>query len=127
MEENGVQNETGKIYDSIMSEYQKKVSFYIEFTEENKDYAHLKNSEDQWLLNDIAYMSQQLQKAAVGKTQKQESSDTYYSLEEITLTNRMIDEIKQTNLFPSLGNEESVGMSVGMLQGISYHLFQNSF
>ena len=72
-------------------------------------------------------MSQQLQKAAVGKTQKQESSDTYYSLEEIALTSRMIDEIKQTNLFPSLGNEESVGMSVGMLQGISYHLFQNSF
>lgn len=115
LEENGVQNETGKIYDSIMSEYHKKVSSYIEFAENNKDYAHLKNSEDRWLINDIAYMSQQLQKVAAEKTQKQELSDDHYSLKEISLASRMIDEVNQTNLFSSLGNEESVGMEAGIL------------
>lgn len=77
-----------------MSQYHEKVSSYFEFTESNKDYASLKNSEDRWLLNDIAYMSQQLQKAATKKTQKQEISDHYYSLEEIALASRMIDAVK---------------------------------
>lgn len=115
LEENGLQNETQKIYDSIMSEYHKKVSSYTEFAENNKDYAHLKNSEDRWLVNDIAYMSQQLQKAAAEKIQNQGLSDSHYSLEEISLASRMVDEVNQTKLFSSLGNEESVGMEVGVL------------
>ncbi len=115
LDKNGGSGETQKIYDSILSCYDKKVEQYSEFLKNNRDFAKLKGTGDAWLLNDVAYMSQQLQKAAGTMPQEAVASDDRYSMEEIVLANRMVKEIKTTSLFDSCGNEESIGMRAGML------------
>lgn len=115
LEKNGFEGESENIYNSIVSEYEKKVEQYSDFIKEDSDYAHLKGTEDEWLLNDVAYMSQQLQKAYPTKKGEKGNSESVYSLEEIGLANSLIKETNHTSFFKSLGNEESVGLEVGML------------
>lgn len=115
MDQNGGSGEVQKVYDSIMACYDQKVKQYSEFIRNNQDFAKLKGTEDAWLQNDVAYMSQQLQKVAGAASQEAVDSDGHYSMAEIVLANRMVKEVKTTGLFDIGGNEESIGMQVGVL------------
>lgn len=86
---------------------------YSDFIKENQDYAGLKNTSDEWLMNDVAYMSQKLQKEfhAQNKTIIKEQNN----LNEISIANSLIKEAKTTSLFDSFGNEESIGLEAGIL------------
>lgn len=115
LDKNGGSGEARKVYDSIAACYEQKVEQYSEFLRNNRDFANLKGTEDAWLRNDVAYMSQQLQKAAGAMRQEVADSDDHYSMAEIVLANRMVREIKTTDLFDMGGNEESIGLQAGVL------------
>ncbi len=115
MDQNGGSGETQKVYDSILACYDQKVEQYSEFLKHNQDFASLKGTEDAWLQNDVAYMSQQLQKVVGALGQEAADADDHYSMAEIVLANRMVREVNNTGLFDIGGNEESIGMQVGVL------------
>ncbi len=114
LEKNGIAGEKDKIYDIIASEYNNKVQQYSEYIKNNSDYANLKGTEYEWLSNDVAYMAQELRKAC-DTTQTPDTSGSRYSLEEISLANRLVQDLTFDGLFDSLGNEESFGLDAGML------------
>lgn len=114
LENNGFVGEKEKIYDIITSEYNSKIQQYSEYIQQNSDYAHLKGTEYEWLSNDIAYMAQELRKAC-DTMQAPDTSGEGYSLEEISLANRLVQDLSFDGLFDSLGNEESFGLDAGML------------
>ena len=114
LESNGFVGEKEKIYDTIVSEYNNKIQQYSEYIQQNSDYAHLKGTEYEWLSNDIAYMAQELRKAC-DTVQDSDASEERYSLEEISLANRLVQDLSFDGLFDSLGNEESFGLDAGML------------
>ena len=114
LENNGFAGEKEKIYDVIASEYNNKIQQYSKYIKQNSDYAHLEGTEYEWLSNDIAYMAQELRKAC-DTTQDSDTSEERYSLEEISLANRLVQDLTFDGLFDSLGNEESFGLDAGML------------
>lgn len=114
LEENGFAGEKDKIYDTIASEYQNKVRQYREFLRNNSDYAKLKGTEYEWLADDAAYMAQELRKAC-DTTNASDTLQGQYSLEEISLANRLVQDMTFDGLFDSLGNEESFGLDAGIL------------
>ena len=114
LENNGFVGEKEKIYDIIASEYNNKIRQYSEYIKKNSDYAHLKGTEYEWLSNDIAYMAQELRKAC-DTTLNPDTLGERYSLEEISLANRLVQDLSFDGLFDSLGNEESFGLDAGML------------
>lgn len=115
LDKNGGSGEVRKVYDSIAACYEQKVEQYSEFLRNNQDFANLKGTEDAWLRNDVAYMSQQLQRAAGVMPGEAADSGEHYSMAEIVLANRMVKEIKTTDLFDMGGNEESIGLQAGVL------------
>ena len=114
LEKNGITGEKDKIYDTIVSEYNNKIQQYSEYIKNNSDYANLKGTEYEWLSNDVAYMAQELRKAC-DTTKNPDTSGNGYSLEEISLANRLVQDLRFDGLFDSLGNEESFGLDAGML------------
>lgn len=114
LEKNGFAGEKEKIYDTITSEYNHKLQQYSEFIKNNRNYAGIKGTEYEWLENDVAYMAQELRKAC-NTTQGKDTSGEGYSLEEISLANRLVQDLTFAGLFDSLGNEESFGLDAGML------------
>ena len=113
LESNGFAGEKNKIYDIITSEYNNKIQQYNEFIKNHRDYANLKGTEYEWLSEDIAYMAQELRRAC--DTVQEPGKSERYSLEEISLANRLVQELTFDGLFDSLGNEESFGLDAGML------------
>ncbi len=118
LEENGFAGESQKIYETILAEYDSKVQQYSDFLKENKDFANLKGTKDAWLLNDVAYMAQELRKTydTKGRMEGIEAAaggDGGYTLEEISLANRLVNEIRDSYLMD--GNEESIGMHAGVM------------
>lgn len=114
LEQNGIDGQTEEIYNRIISEYDKKVKDYNDFIKENNDYARLKNTSDEWLMNDVAYMSQKLQKEFNTQNKPKNENENNYNLNEISIANRLIKEVKNTSMFDSLGNEESIGLEAGI-------------
>lgn len=108
---------------------------YNDFAKNNSDYANLKDSPDQWLKNDIAYMAQELRKACDAQMQDQgtqnkedviqgqlwaegldlDGRSDCYSLQEITLANRFVDEIRWGSVASRSSNEEQIGLQAGVL------------
>lgn len=117
LEQNGIDGQIQEIYHRIISEYDKKVQNYSDFIKDNEDYAGLKNTSDAWLLQDVAYMSQRLQKEfdLQNKIESEKQNELDNDLNEISVANYLIQEVKTTNLFDSLGNEESIGLEAGIL------------
>ncbi len=119
LEENGGSKEAEKIYRSIMSEYEERVRQYSDFAKNSSDYANLKDSPDQWLKNDIAYMAQELRKAydtqIQGAQNEEDASSDRYSLQEITLANRFVYETKWGSVASRSSDEEQIGLQAGML------------
>lgn len=118
LEENGFAGESQKIHHTVLSEFDHRVQQYSEFLKENKDFANLRGTKDAWLLNDVSYMAQELRKTCDlnGRTEGIEAApdnDGSYTLEEISLANRLVGEIKDSYLID--GNEESIGMYAGVM------------
>lgn len=113
LEQNGMDGQTQEIYHRIISEYDQRVQDYRDFIKENQDYAGLKNTSDEWLRNDVAYMSQKLRKEF--HTQSETLTQKQNNLNEISIANSLIKEVKTASLFDSLGNEESIGLEAGIL------------
>jgi hypothetical protein len=114
LEKNGFAGEKDKINDIIASEYTNKIRQYSEFSKTHSDYVNLKGTEYEWLSEDIAYMAQELRRAC-DTAQDSGTSEERYSLEEISLANRLVEDLTFDGLFDSLGNEESFGLDAGML------------
>lgn len=125
LEENGGSGEVEKVYRTISEAYDKKVQQYTAFIQINSDYAKLEGSADSWLKDDVAYMAQELRKAyhaqvpgaeEIGQSGSRVNSEGNYSLQEITLASRFIDEMRRTDVGTLSSNEERIGLEVGIAQ-----------
>lgn len=120
-EENGFAGESQKIHDTILAEFDSRVQQYSDFVKQNRDYANLEHTKDAWLMNDVAYMAQELRKTCDVKGQNElavrdsEHLDhgSGYTLEEISLANRLVDELRSSRLIE--GNEEAIGLNAGVM------------
>lgn len=121
-EEGGVTGETQKIYDSVMKAYNDSVNNYSNYIKENKDYANLGGTEDEWLKNDDSYMACQLRRSIQEDTtiESSQNKSEYYSLEELEKTKQMISEVedyknygaREINYYDS---EEEIGFKLAEL------------
>lgn len=96
-EENGVAAETDKIHDSVIKAYRDGVNEYFGYIGQNKDYAKLDGTEDQWLEQDDSYLACRLRKAAnAGDTvPSQTGEEEYYSLDDLDKTMVMANEAEK--------------------------------
>ncbi|GGE35991.1 hypothetical protein GCM10011391_13490 [Pullulanibacillus camelliae] len=65
--ENGININKDQFKDSIMDFFQQRKNAYADFIQENKDYAGIKGTENEWLLNDNQFMGEQLRYALDSK------------------------------------------------------------
>lgn len=82
LEENGVSGEREKIYSSIVSGVGSKVEAYRKALSENAALDSLRGTEDQWLLDDDAYVASVLRESA-GASAAAQTADAPYTLSDL--------------------------------------------
>ena len=84
LEENGVSGEKDKIYSSIVSGVESKIDEYRKTLSENTTLESLKGTQDQWLLDDDAYVASVLRESARDTATVQDNAaDAPYTLSDL--------------------------------------------
>lgn len=113
LEKLGQTDEYDKIYSSVKSLINDKINAYRDFISENKDFAGLKGTEDEWLKDSHRFMTSELQKAfaASGKTQE---STGVYSENDLLYIGKVASSLP-TDLdhLNSIADEETIGYTLG--------------
>lgn len=129
-EENGVSGEKNIIHDSVLAEFDKKSASYINFIEENVDYAGVNNKNDAWLKSDSAYMASELRKATSGNLVVASHDNGGYSLNELEKLQIFTKEIQSYSPNNNgshivFGTEEEIGLNFAevMLKGEGFNKF----
>ena len=122
LEENGATGEKEKIYQSVVSEFDKKVNEYSSYIENNKDYAAVNGTKDEWLKNDSSFMASELRNVMESTATKTKSTNDTYSLEELEAVQDVVTEIKSygfgaksKNSVGTADSEESIGLKLSEL------------
>lgn len=120
-EDNGVEGEKQKIYNSILAQATSKVKQYSDYIADNPDYADLIESTDKWLQNDDAYMAARLREATQAG---QDDSDMngLYSLHDLEISGEFSKELTNQSRYlnadthlTAIPDEESIGLDLAVL------------
>lgn len=85
LEENGVSGEKGKIYSSIVSGVESRIEEYRKGLTGNATLEGLKGTQDQWLLNDDAYVASVLRESvSTPATSQAKAAGAPYTLNDLT-------------------------------------------
>lgn len=106
LNKNGFEGEASAIKQSILNVYNNRVSEYHQFVDANPDYAGVKGTEDEWMLQDENFMRGMLQHAMRSNPADTATSDAPYSEDDLqalgymyTATNEVktytLDEIRE--------------------------------
>lgn len=130
-EENGVSGEKEYIYQSVLSEFDKKVAEYSDVIKSNQNYANINGTKDEWLKNDSAYMASELRKVTNGSTFEKAERSTAYTLDDLEKMKVFTDELNDysLNIYGSgkkvnaFGTEEEIGMQLSevILKGYMFN------
>ena len=122
-EQNGVEGESDKLYQSMKDAFTQRVEHYTDFANSNEEYLNIEDKP--WLAKDSEYLASQLRKEATAQPAKpqqqeeytlQEMEKMYHFAKEFTKYQK-IDTMATTNTIaaPTLQNEETLGLKLAEL------------
>ncbi len=122
-EQNGVEGESDKLYQSMKDAFTRRVEHYTDFANSNEEYLNIEDKP--WLAKDSEYLASQLRKEATAQPAKpqqqkeytlQEMEKMYHFAKEFTKYQK-IDTMATTNTIaaPTLQNEETLGLKLAEL------------
>lgn len=120
LEENGVNGEKGKIYASIVSGVESRIEEYRKGLSGNAALEGLKGTQDQWLLNDDAYVASVLRESASTPTNSPaKSADAPYTLNDLNALGQYVSALstmeKPNNANIYTMDEARIGLDFSML------------
>ena len=120
LEENGVSGEKGKIYSSIVSGVESRIEEYHKDLTGNAALEGLKGTQDQWLLNDDAYVASVLRESVSTLANSQsKSADAPYTLKDLNALGQYasalsaMEKPNNTNIYTM--DEGRIGLDFSML------------
>lgn len=128
LETNGVIGEQDAIRNSFLDIYEQRKTSYLNFIEENPDYAHVKGTEDEWLLTAGDFMGEQLRYAYISQQPEMNLTSQYeYSVDDLNAAGTLVKELTSIQQDHSLGvSEEELGVQLGMA-AMKYELISKHF
>ncbi|WP_017472845.1 hypothetical protein [Amphibacillus jilinensis] len=133
LNENGVVVQAEDIKASLIDHFHQRTEQYQNFYQQNQDYAHLKGTEDEWLLDDAIYMGDYLRYAFTQEHSEMSiSSEHGYHIEELVAVGTIASETwqmtYQSRLLGSYKNksEEELGVSLGLM-AMKYELISDTY
>lgn len=129
LETNGVIGEQEAIHNSFWDIYEQRKTTYLDFIDENPDYAHIKGTADEWLLTAGSFMGEQLRYAFISQQPDMNLTSKYgYSIDDLTASGTLVKEMAGVqNRSQSLDrSEEELGVQLGMA-AMKYELLSGHF
>jgi len=129
LEKNGITGEQEFIYNSFWDIYEQRKAIYLDFIAENPDYARVRGTEDEWLLNADGFMGEQLRYALVSRQQDMNLTSKYgYSIDDLAALGVLVKEMAGVqDRSQSLNrSEEELGVQLGMA-AMKYALISEHF
>jgi len=118
LEANGVTGEQDAIRNSFLDIYEQRKTNYLNFIVENPDYAHVKGTEDEWLLTAGGFMGEQLRYAYISQQPEMNLTSQYgYSVDDLNAAGTLAKELTsiERNLSESSErSEEELGVELGL-------------
>lgn len=117
LEANGVSNEQEAIHNSFLDIYEQRKTTYLEFINDNSDYAEVIGTEDEWLLTSGDFMGKQLRYALISEQPEMNNASEHgYSVDELNAAGTLVKELTkiQDPSRSSNRSEEELGVELGM-------------
>lgn len=117
LDSNGVEGESEAIRTGFLETYESRQATYLQFINENPDYAKVKGTEDEWLLNSGDFMGQQLRYALLCEQPEiPAAGGDGYSPDELSAAGALVKElILLQDPSPSSNRcEEELGVELGL-------------
>lgn len=131
--DNGIGIETDQMKATITEFFEQRKDAYTSFIQENENYAGVKGTEDEWLLGDIQYMSEQLRYTFTSSHADVDfTSSTGMNMDDLVAIGTVMKETKQIGSgFGGLDynrhkSEEEFGVELG-LAAMKYELITDSY
>ena len=126
LETNGVIGEQDAIRNSFLDIYEQRKTDYLNFIAENPDYAHVKGTEDEWLLTAGNFMGEQLRYAYISQQPEMNLTSQYgYSVDDLNAAGTLVKELTSVVTSPNR-SEEELGVELGMA-AMKYVLISGHF
>lgn len=129
LETNGAAGEQEAIHNSFLDIYEQRKTSYLDFIDENPDYAHVKGTEDEWLMTAGDFMGEQLRYASISRQPEIDLTSKYgYSIDDLTAAGTLVKEMAIVqNRSQSLNrSEEELGVQLGMA-AMKYEMISGHF
>lgn len=119
LDNNGISHERDKIYDSIIQGMDLKINDYKNMLANNSDIAGIKGTEDEWLLNDDAYIAAKLREAAkfFPDANTAKTSTPAYTLADLDMLGQYAKALTKMEgkLYICQANEERLGFDFAVM------------
>ncbi|WP_042203082.1 hypothetical protein [Paenibacillus camerounensis] len=129
LEASGVPGEQEAIRSSFLDIYEQRKTTYMQFIQENPDYASVEGTRDEWLLTAGDFMGEQL-RYALNSQQSEMSikSENGYSIDDLQAAGTMVKALTQLQDRSQTSNrsEEELGFKLG-LAAMKYEMISGHF
>ncbi len=120
LEQNGLSGEKEKIYQSVIDGVNNKAKEYEAYLSSNPDFAKLKGTKEEWLLQDDEYIASLLRGQ---ETASPASTKTdHYTQHDLDILGRYVSELTQWENSSLSMDEERIGLDFAMLSMKTAHL-----
>ncbi len=112
----GVAGEHDALRNSFLDIYEQRKTGYLNFIVENDDYAHVKGTEDEWLLTAGDFMGEQLRYAYISQHPEMNLTSQYgYSVDDLNAAGILANELTYTSYAGTSDRSEvEVGVRLGL-------------
>lgn len=127
----GVEISESDIKNSVIDMFQQRITAYESFVDANPDFANIKGTEEEWLLQDNIYMGDALRFSFSNEFPEMELENEYgYSIADLMATGMLITNTHSVGIDPfrsKVGrSEEEVGIELGMM-AMKFELIKEHF
>ncbi len=115
LEQNGLVGEKEKIYQSVIDGVNNKAKEYEEYLSSSPDFAKLKGTKDEWLLQDDEYVASLLRGKDVQTVSHETTKTNHYTQNDLDILGRYVSELTQWEDSALGMDEERIGLDFAML------------
>ena len=115
LEQNGLSGEKEKIYQSVIDGVNNKSKEYEDYLSKNPDFAKLKGTKDEWLLQDDEYVASLLRGKDVQTDAIKTEKSNDYTLNDLNVLGTYVSELTKWENTAIKMDEERIGLDFAML------------
>lgn len=131
--ENGIDIDGSQFKETILGFFEQRKDNYTSFIRENENYAGIKGTEDEWLLSDVQYMSEQLRYSFTGQqTDVNFTSANGMNIDDLVAVGTIMKETKHIGsgfgglYYNNHKSEEEFGVELG-IAAMKYGLITDNY